>query len=163
MSHRILILGNSGSGKTTMARSLQQTHGLAHLDLDAIAWSQPGIRRPLAESESELVAFFNTNERWVIEGSYASLAEAVLPECEEFRFLNPGVDACVANCKQRPWEPEKYASMQEQNERLAFLLEWVRQYEARDDEYGLKAHRQLFESFAGNKQEYTSSSQEQSR
>ena len=134
---RILILGNSGSGKTTMARSLQREYGLSHLDLDSIAWSQPGIRLPLYESQGALVAFVEAHEQWVIEGSYASLANAAMSFCNELRFLNPGVAACVINCEQRPWEPEKYASLEEQNERLGFLLDWVRQYETRDDEYGL--------------------------
>ena len=151
---RILILGNSGSGKTTLARALQSEFGLAHLDLDSIAWAVPGERLPLAESVAALEAFDQSHESWVVEGSYASLARAALPLCTEFRFLNPGTEACVANCQARPWEPEKYASQEEQDERLAFLLDWVRGYEARDDEYGLMQHRALFDGFDGVKREY---------
>ena len=151
---RILILGNSGSGKTTMARALQDEFGLPHLDLDAIAWAEPGERLPLAESVAALEAFDQAHESWVVEGSYASLARAALPLCTEFRFLNPGTETCVANCQARPWEPEKYASPKEQDERLGFLLDWVRGYEARDDEYGLAQHRALFAGFDGAKREY---------
>ena len=151
---RILILGNSGSGKTTMARALQDELGLPHLDLDAVAWAEPGVRLPLGESVAALGAFDQSHRSWVVEGSYASLARAALPLCTEFRFLNPGVEACVANCKRRPWEPEKYASPEDQHERLVFLLEWVRGYEARGDEYGLGQHRALFEAFDGEKHEY---------
>ncbi|MFT5144557.1 MAG: adenylate kinase family enzyme [Rhodothermales bacterium] len=151
---RILILGNSGSGKTTMARALQDEFALPHLDLDSIAFGQPGERLPLGESRAALKAFDQTHDSWVIEGSYASLARAALPFCTEFRFLNPGVEACVTNCGSRPWEPEKYASPEEQDERLAFLLEWVRSYEDRDDEYGLAQHRGVFDGFDGVKREY---------
>ena len=151
---RILILGNSGSGKTTMARSLR-SDGLAHLDLDAIAWASPGERRPLAESEALLGAFHRAHPSWVVEGSYAGLARAALPWCTELRFLNPGVEACVANCRRRPWEPEKYASPEEQDARLAFLLDWVRSYATRADEYSLAQHRALFDGFGGPKREYT--------
>lgn len=139
-----------------MAHSLQREHGLAHLDLDSIAWSEPGVRLPMSESQIALEAFIQSHEQWVIEGSYASLAIAATAFCNELRFLNPGVAACVANCEQRPWEPEKYASQEQQNERLGFLLDWVRQYETRDDEYGLVAHQAVYDSFQGKKQIYTS-------
>lgn len=154
MGHRILILGNAGAGKTTMARALQEAYGLPHLDLDAIAWAEPGTRLPLAESVAALDAFARAHPAWVAEGSYASLARAALPYCTEVRFLNPGVDACVANCRARPWEPEKYASPEEQDERLAFLLDWVREYPSRADEYGLAQHRAVFREFDGIKREY---------
>ena len=153
---RVVVLGNSGSGKTTLACALVDALGLAHLDLDAVAWAEPGVRRPLAESAAEVEAFARSHDAWVVEGSYADLAGAALPFCTEFRFLNPGVEACLANCRRRPWEPEKYASREEQDERLAFLLDWVRQYETRGDEYGLAAHRAVFDAFAGAKREVPS-------
>jgi adenylate kinase family enzyme len=153
--HRYLIFGNSGSGKTTLARSLARDHGLAHLDLDQLAWSAPGVRLPFVESEAAIRAFLQRETAWVIEGCYADLLEVALPFCTELRFLNPGTEACVANCRARPWEPEKYPSKEAQDEMLAFLLDWVRQYERRDDEYSLRRHRQLFDRFAGTKTEIT--------
>ena len=150
---RVVVLGNSGSGKTTLAKALQAEHGVAHLDLDAVAWAEPGERLPLAESVAAIERFAEAHPSWVVEGSYADLAEAALPLCTELRFLNPGVEACVENCRRRPWEPEKYASAEEQDARLAFLVEWVRRYESRDDEYGLAAHRALYDGFDGPKRE----------
>lgn len=152
--HRIVILGNSGSGKTTMARALAAEHGIPHLDVDLIAWTSPGVRKPLADSVAEMEAFVAANPGWVMEGSYADLAAAALPHCTELRFLNPGVEACVAHCRARPWEREKYASREEQDAMLEFLVAWVRQYPTRDDEYSLHAHRAVFDAFAGPKREY---------
>jgi adenylate kinase family enzyme len=152
--HRIVILGNSGSGKTTMARALAAEHGVPHLDVDLIAWAAPGVRKPLADSVAEMEAFVAAHPGWVMEGSYADLAAAALPHCTELRFLNPGVEACVAHCRARPWEPEKYATPAEQDAMLEFLLAWVRQYPLRDDEYSLRAHRAVFDGFAGPKREY---------
>lgn len=137
-----------------MARGLEREFGLPRLDLDVIAWAEPGNRRPLAESVATLVAFDQSHSSWVIEGSYADLIRAALPLCTEFRFLNPGVEACLAHCKRRAWEPEKYGSPEEQDARLPFLLDWVRRYDDREDEYGLSQHRALFEEFDGAKREY---------
>jgi hypothetical protein len=36
---------------------------------------------------------------------------------------------------------------------LEFLLQWVREYETREDEYSLARHRELFETFRGLKRE----------
>ena len=149
---RILIFGNSGSGKTTMAAALA-AEGLAHLDLDVLAWSEPGVRRPIEESREAIRAFVDMHEAWVIEGCYGDLIEEVVPFAGEVRFLNPGTEACIANCRARPWEPHKYATPEEQDARLDFLLDWVRQYETRDDEYSLARHRRIFEEFPGRKSE----------
>lgn len=153
MARRIVLLGNSGSGKTTLARHLCEEHGLVHLDLDSVAWALPGERLPLGESIAAMRGFAREHAAWVMEGSYASLAEAASPLASELIFLNPGVAACVAHCAARPWEPEKYASPEEQDERLAFLLGWVRSYPARTDEYGEAAHRAVYEAFDGPKRE----------
>ena len=131
-----------------MARALCGAYGLVHLDLDSVAWAEPGVRLPFRASVDATESLDRTHRAWVAKGSYASLARAALPLCTELRFLNPGVEACLENCR-RPWEPEKYPSAEAQNERLPFLLDWVRSYVARDDEYGLAQHRAVSESFDG--------------
>ena len=152
-AQRILLFGNSGSGKTTMARALARDHGLAHLDLDSVAWSSPGVRRDTAACLGDIRQFLARTDAWVIEGCYADLMDPILSAATEVRFLNPGIEACIANCRERPWEPEKYSTREEQDEKLAFLLDWVRAYETRDDEYSLRAHRALFDRFPGRKRE----------
>ncbi len=153
---RILIFGNSGSGKTTMARALAREHGLAHLDLDSLAWDSPGVRRSVDESGRAIREFVSAYPEWVIEGCYGDLLEQALPFATEVRFLNPGVEACISNCRARPWEPEKYPSREAQDQMLDFLLGWVREYESRADEYSLARHREIFESFSGPKKEFSS-------
>jgi adenylate kinase family enzyme len=152
---KIILLGNAGAGKTTMARQLIGERNIPRLSLDEIAWGEGIERKPLEVSLRELQQFIEANDRWIIEGCYSDLVEAALPYCTELRFLNPGVEVCVEHCRQRPWEPEKFASGEEQQAMLENLVQWVRDYETREDEYGLKRHRQIFDSFAGNKHEYT--------
>ena len=153
---RIVVFGNSGSGKTTLARALTSQYGFAQLDLDSLAWDSPGVRRPSPESTRAICDFIGENPEWVIEGCYGDLLEQVLPYASEVRFLNPGLEVCLANCRARPWEPEKYPSKEAQDEKLEFLLGWVRQYQSRTDEYSLARHRELFEAFRGPKVEVSS-------
>jgi adenylate kinase family enzyme len=153
-TQRILIYGNAGSGKTTMAREAAAALGLARLCLDHLAWGPPGVRKPMAESLAALAAFIAENAAWVIEGCYGDLVEAALRHCTELRFLNPGVEACVANCRKRQWDPEYCESPEEQARYLEPLVAWVRQYDTRQDEYSLARHRAIFDAFAGTKREY---------
>jgi adenylate kinase family enzyme len=156
VSARVVIFGNSGSGKTTMAAALAAQLGVPHLDLDSIAWERPLVRRSIPATVALLHEFIAANPAWVIEGCYGDVVAAAAQHCDELRFLNPGIDACIANCLRRPWEPTKFASKAEQDAMLEALLKWVREYETRDDEYGLARHRAVFESFQGNKREYGS-------
>jgi adenylate kinase family enzyme len=153
---RIILLGNAGAGKSTMARRLIGNKDVPRLPLDEIAWAEGTTRMSLKESLRLLHEFISSNEHWVIEGCYGDLVEAALPHCTELRFLNPGVETCVAHCLSRPWEPSKFASAEEQNAMLQTLLAWVREYETRDDEYGLKRHRFIYGHFGGIKREYSS-------
>jgi hypothetical protein len=66
-------------------------------------------------------------------------------------WLDPGIEACLTNCRSRPWEPQKYASANEQDERLHFLLGWVVGYDEREGELGRADHRECFHSYEGRR------------
>ncbi len=155
---RIVIFGNSGSGKSTLAKGYVRDHALAHLDLDILAWqnSEPPIRRPVGDSAPEIGKFLAKHEGWVVEGCYSDLLKLALDGANEAILLNPGVETCIANCKKRPWEPHKYPSAAAQDKNLDMLLDWVRQYSTRRDEFSLVAHQKLFDGFAGKKTEILS-------
>ena len=165
---RTILLGNAGAGKSTMASRLIGNKNVTRLPLDEIAWGfgklgaqmrgrvrrkhlAGGITRmPLTESLRLLHEFINSIEHRVMEGCYGDLVEAALPHCTELSFLNPGVETCVAHCLSRPWEPSKFPSAEEQDAMLQTLVAWVREYETRDDEYGLKRHRSFMTSSVGS-------------
>ncbi|MEM9157385.1 MAG: shikimate kinase, partial [Cyanobacteria bacterium P01_F01_bin.33] len=124
------------------------------LSLDEIAFAEGATRRPLAESIADANDFIAAHRSWIIEGCYADIVEPLLPYSEKLIFLNPGVETCVSHCKARPWEPEKFESSEAQAKNLKNLIAWVRSYECRTDEYGLKRHRELYDSFSGEKYEF---------
>jgi len=152
---RVLVMGNSGAGKSRRAREMAQQRQLQHLDLDTIVFV-PGliaVARPIAEAMADLHAFATASGEWVIEGCYGDFIEAALPYCTELLFMNPGRDACLANNRKRAWEPHKYASKEEQDSMLAFLLDWVGKYYERDDTCSYRYHRRVFDGFSGAKRE----------
>ncbi|AQA17850.1 shikimate kinase [Halioglobus japonicus] len=155
---RILIFGNSGSGKSTLASRLSKDHGLAHLDLDTLAWlpTMPPERMPLAASQDKIVDFIGANPGWVIEGCYSDLLEMAVPEASEMIYMNLPVNDCVENARSRPWEPHKYPSKEAQDENLDMLIEWISQYSDRTDTFSAAAHKALYEEFTGTKRVVTS-------
>jgi adenylate kinase family enzyme len=155
LASRFVIVGNSGSGKSTLAKRLASSHRLAHLDLDTVAWASaaPPVRHAVEVSARPMRAFVEANDGWVIEGCYGNLAEVALLHAPRLLFLNPGAESCVANARVRPWEPHKYASREAQDASLAMLIDWIRAYDTREDDQSLRAHRALFDAYAGAKTE----------
>ncbi len=156
---RIVIFGNAGSGKSTYAKVQAAGLGCSYMDLDTVAWesdAETPTRRPLDVSRSEILKFIDSEKNWVVEGCYADLLEVALPHATETVFLNPGAETCVENARNRPWEPHKYSSPEAQNANLGMLVEWIREYNHRMDEFSYEAHRRLFEKFPGEKREYSS-------
>jgi len=118
-----------------------------------LGYQQPGIRLPLEESDARLRSALLAHQAWIGEGCDSSLIALTASEVDAFIFLNLGVPACQENCRNRPGEPHKYSSPAAQDKNLAMLLTWVADYVTRDDEFSLKAHRDLFDRFAGPKHE----------
>ena len=126
------------------------------LDLDTVYWL-PGqaVERPSAERVALVRDFCQSNPPWIVEGCYADLIEAALPFGPELIFLDPGVEVCQAHCRNRPFESHKFATKEDQDRHLAFLLGWVEGYYERDDTMSLAAHRGMFEGYAGPKRRIT--------
>ena len=101
---RIAIIGNSGSGKSTLARMLASSNGTALLDLDTLVCEPNKIAVPRDPKRvfADLEQFCNSDSNWVIEGCYANYIQAALQYEPELVFLEPGQDACMSNCRNRP-------------------------------------------------------------
>ena len=161
---KVLVFGNSGSGKSTYARALAAREGLVHLDSDSIVWGlgEPGkiapgkiaVQRPDEAVAASLRNFIDSHTAWVIEGCYGELVRAALAHCTLLVFLNPGMHACLANNLRRPWKPHKYASIELQNTMLNQLQAWVAGYYQRKDAWSYWVHREIFDAFAGPKVEH---------
>ena len=138
-----------------MAAWLAHRTGATQLDLDTVAWAPNSIAvaRPAEEAQSEVRAFCAAHSSWVVEGCYANLVQAALQFAPRLLFLNPGEQQCLENCRARPWEPHKYASKHEQDQRLDLLLSWVSEYYTRSGEMSLSAHTACFNAYLGEREE----------
>jgi len=66
---RVLVLGSSGSGKSTFTRALAERTGLPSVSLDALFW-QPGWVEPPREAFEARVREAIAAPRWIIDGNF---------------------------------------------------------------------------------------------
>lgn len=152
---KMAIMGNSGSGKTMLARRLASDGQTPVLDLDLVFWESGTRERPAELRIAQVREFCREHESWIIEGCYADLIAASFPWMPELIFMDPGKETCVSNCRRRPHEPHKYATKDEQDKNLDFLIQWVGAYYEREGNMSYRCHQDLYDGYAGPKRKVT--------
>jgi adenylate kinase family enzyme len=97
---RVVVIGNSGSGKSTVATRIGTVLKLPAHDLDALYWLSPGEERPRGEARA-LVAQVAAGSGWVIEGVWAELLEVALVRATVLVWLDLSWDECLQGLLQR--------------------------------------------------------------
>lgn len=82
---RVCVVGNSGSGKTHLARRLAIALGVPHVELDALnhraGWTEAPAHEFRAEVATALAEHERTGRGWVVDGNYRSrLGDVVDPD-----------------------------------------------------------------------------------
>ena len=84
---RVIVVGTSCSGKTTLAQQLSARLGVPHIELDAIRW-QPGWQlRPMEEC-LQLVSEAAAGETWIMDGNYSAMRDIVWNRATTLIWLN---------------------------------------------------------------------------
>jgi adenylate kinase family enzyme len=84
---RVSVVGNSGSGKTTIAAELARLIGAPHLELDSV-FHQPGwVPLPAPEFRAR-VADFTAAPRWVVDGNYTAVRDLVWSRADTVVWLD---------------------------------------------------------------------------
>jgi len=84
---RILVLGRTGSGKTTLARELAAAVGVPHVELDALYFGPQFSTVPLPllrERTSAAIA----GDRWVTDGNKSAVRDLVWPRADTVVWLD---------------------------------------------------------------------------
>jgi adenylate kinase family enzyme len=143
---RTLIIGNSGSGKSWLAKRLAEHLQVPWIDLDLIHWisDEHSIARPRAEALG-MARVAASEERWVIEGVYDWMVSELVEQATLLIWLCLEDKDCVNNIRLRE-------SKRDDNDALLIaLLEWASSYRTREESSGSAAHQRLFEEFSASK------------
>jgi adenylate kinase family enzyme len=73
---RVSVVGNSGSGKTTVAIGIASALGVPHLELDAV-FHQPNWEPLERELFRARVSQFVAGDGWVVDGNYSAVSDLV--------------------------------------------------------------------------------------
>ncbi|HEX7166777.1 MAG TPA: AAA family ATPase [Acidimicrobiales bacterium] len=85
---RIHVVGTSGSGKTTVARSAAARLGVPHLELDAVRHQPNWTEMPNDEMWAVVTAFTTQHEAWVVDGNYGFVRDALWARATHIVFLD---------------------------------------------------------------------------
>ncbi len=84
---RVVIIGNGGAGKSTLARRLGTFTRLPVYHLDRLFW-HPGWTKPQEETWHPFVDSLIATERWIIEGNYGSTMAARMARADTIVWLD---------------------------------------------------------------------------
>jgi len=82
---RMLVVGTSGSGKTSLARAIARATGRKHIELDTLYWGPNWT--PKMDFEARVVAE-TAGDEWVIDGNYGVVREHLWPRATTLVWLN---------------------------------------------------------------------------
>ena len=84
---RILILGRTGSGKTTLARELAATIAVPHVELDSLFFGPGFTTAPLPRLRERTTAAVAA-PRWVTDGNKRAVRDLVWPRADTIVWLD---------------------------------------------------------------------------
>jgi adenylate kinase family enzyme len=101
---KVIIIGCPGSGKSTFAKALQKAAGLPLYHLDQLYWKKD---RTTVEKNVFLQRLEQLLEqdRWIIDGNYASTMELRMKECDTVIFLDYPLEVCLQGIRERRSKP----------------------------------------------------------
>jgi adenylate kinase family enzyme len=84
---RIIIVGTTGSGKTTLAFNLAAKLDYPAIDLDDLHWQPGWIENDLQTFQAKIDSALN-RDTWVLAGNYPSVNDRIWPKADTLIWLD---------------------------------------------------------------------------
>jgi adenylate kinase family enzyme len=99
---RIIVIGGSGAGKTTLAAQLSERLGVPHIELDALHW-EPNWVEADTEVFRERVRQATAADAWVICGAYSKQRDISWPRADTIVWLDLPLHVQLSRVIGRSW------------------------------------------------------------
>ena len=100
IGEKILVLGCSGSGKSTFSRKLREITGLPLVHLDNVWWNPDRTHISREEFDRKLEKIICA-DRWIIDGDYSRTYEKRIAACDTVFFLDYSEEECMNGITER--------------------------------------------------------------
>jgi adenylate kinase family enzyme len=98
---RVLVMGSSGSGKSTFARRLSDMTGIPFVSLDALFWKPGWVASDKAEFRERLTEVA-LQPRWIVDGNFPShLVELRRDACDTVIWFDLPRRTCMLGIMKR--------------------------------------------------------------
>ena len=87
LGRRIVVVGTTGSGKTTLAGELARRLEVPHVELDALHWEPSWTEAP-TDLFRERVTRALSGEAWVTDGNYSAVRDIVWSRADTIVWLD---------------------------------------------------------------------------
>ena len=98
--NKIIVLGCSGSGKSTFSKKLHEVTQLPLIHLDNIWWKKDRSHISREEFDRKLGEILQ-GDKWIIDGDYSRTYEVRFKACDTVIFLDLGFEECMSGIKER--------------------------------------------------------------
>lgn len=151
--NKLIIIGNSGSGKTYLAQKIASVFNLPIFHLDKLFWVSESCseKRPKDIVHQEIVTI-TEQPKWILEGVFGDLANIGMSKADILIFLNKDWSECKQALMHRGPQNATEENFKE-------LMNWAELYWERKTMSSFDGHQKLFTQFNGTKLEFTSGNQ----
>lgn len=138
---RTLIIGNSGSGKSWLAKRLSDASAQLVTDLDDVHWLPGGYDEKRDRAAAiEMAAAAASARSWIIEGVFGWLVKPIVHQATLLIWLDVPWAKCDRNLRSRYEGETDTRSFRE-------LVTWAGAYWERQTPSSHAGHKSIYESF----------------